>query len=175
MTYHPPIHVGFIEGSLLPPSQVALAKPKDKTNKDLPPKDKEPPATDKEPAATDVLMVTVHTVRKGQTEEDRENGDPSSVEIKRPESTKAIILSGDSTLPRDKFIQDLRGELERELKRILNEPGNKKLREDGKTELKLEVDGDLKHRYWMSFYDTCKMSGFQSIYFVAPAPEVKAK
>jgi biopolymer transport protein ExbD len=178
MTYHPPIHVGFIEGSLLPPSQVTTAKPKDK-GKDVVPKDKEPPpAIDEDPEKAetrDVLLITVRTVKKGQDEGDRGNGDPNSVEIKRPEAASPMVLSGDTSLKKDRFVEGLRKDLDRELKRILNEPGNKQLKDKGKTQVKLEVDGDLKHRYWMSFYDTCKMSGFQSIYFVAPPPEVKAK
>lgn len=186
MTYHPPVHVGFIEGSLLPPSQLTYAKPKDKgpPDKNAKPKEKKdmPPPADTEPIMTDVLLVTVRTVKmdengKTQKEGDRVNGDPRAVEIKRPEKSDPLVLPlvTNTSLPRDKFVEGLRNELDKELKRILNEPGNKLLRADGKTEIKLEVDGDLKHRYWMSFYDTCKTSGFQSIHFVAPAPQPKAK
>jgi biopolymer transport protein ExbD len=177
MTYHPPVNVGFVEGALLPPTREKVPdKPKAKENKNVNPKggpkDPPPPVEHKEPDLTaDLLLVVVRTVQEGQKEGDRTGGDPRAVEIKRPEQLNPQILSGNPNLAKKEFVKDLRKALDDELKKILDEPANKALKEKGKTEVKLEVDGKLKHGYWMSFYDTCKQAGFQNISFVAPAPD----
>ena len=183
MTYHPPVNVGFVEGSLLPPTKIFISEKKGKDKNPNPPKEapKEPPPppVDKEPdVGSDLLLVVVRSVKAGQKEGNRENGDPSTIEIKRtgPQAIEPMIISGNPAEPKERFVEGLRKDLDRELKAILDRPASKILRTAGEVpELKLEVDADLKHRYWMNFYDTCKMSGYKNINFVAPAPDQDQK
>ena len=121
---------------------------------------------DEEPKAADALLVTVKAVEKGKIEGDRADGDLRWVDVKRPEAVNPITINGNSSLPREAFVRDLAKELDRELKKLLAETGKS-------TDIKLEADNNLKHRYWMVFYDTCKLAGFQNIHFVAPEPERK--
>ena len=149
MNYHPSALEGHIDGNLLPPTLIAQTGPKsaDPVPMDL-------PATDDEPQLQDVLLVVVKSVPKGQTEGQRFDGEPSRIMLKRPENPEAMTVSDtDSTLPEG-------------LKKLTNELKN----ETGiKANIKIEADGDLKHRYLMEVYDACKRAGYQNISFVAPA------
>lgn len=159
MTYHPSALEGHIDGTLAPPKKIATKGPKsDPQDLSL--------AVDEEPKAADALLVTVKAVEKGKIEGDRADGDPRWVDVKRPEAVNPITINGNSSLPREAFVRDLAKELDRELKKLLAETGKS-------TDIKLEADNNLKHRYWMVFYDTCKLAGFQNIHFVAPEPERK--
>ena len=149
MNYHPSALEGHIDGNLLPPTQIATTGPQsaDPVPKDL-------PATDEEPQLQDVLLVVVKSVAKGQTEGRRFDGEPSRIMLKRPENPVAVTVSDtDSTLPEG--LAKLTSELKKET-------GNK-------ANIKIEADGDLKHRFLMEVYDACKRAGYQNISFVAPA------
>jgi biopolymer transport protein ExbD len=74
--------------------------------------------------------------------------------LKRPENPTPVTVSDTDTSLED-GLKKLTGELKREA--------------GGKTNIKIEGDGDLKHMYLMQVYDACKQAGFQNISFVAPA------
>jgi len=148
MTYHPSALEGHIDGNLLPPTLVA-EKSKDITPMDL-------PTIDEEPQLQDVLLVVVKAVPKGQTEGQRFDGEPSRIMLKRPENPDAMTISDTDTSLAD-GLKKLTAELKRE--------------GGTKANIKIEGDGDLKHRYLMEVYDACKKAGFQNISFVAPARE----
>ncbi len=184
MTYHTPLMEGYIEGSLLPP-RVEKAKDKDKANID--PTQPGTAVADEDPPLNDTLLVVIRTLAEKDEANERPllNGEPRWVEIKLPESAQPIIKSGDRSVfknwtkdPRDKltgveiternqmvaeYTRSLVKEVDRELKQILKKPGAKS------TDVRLEADSRLKHRYWMAIYDTCKLAGFENIHFVAPA------
>ena len=138
MTYHPPVNVGFVEGSLLPPTKIFISEKKGKDKNPNPPKEapKEPPPppVDKEPdVGSDLLLVVVRSVKAGQKEGNRENGDPSTIEIKRtgPQAIEPMIISGNPAEPKERFVEGLRKDLDRELKAILDRPASKILRGRG--------------------------------------------
>jgi biopolymer transport protein ExbD len=148
MNYHPSALEGHIDGNLLPPTLIAQTGPKtaDPVPMDL-------PASDDEPQLQDVLLVVVKSVAKGQTEGQRFDGEPSRIMLKRPENPEAMTVSDtDSTLPEG--LTKLTTELKKET--------------GTKANIKIEADGDLKHRYLMEVYDACKRAGYQNISFVAP-------
>jgi biopolymer transport protein ExbD len=189
MTYHPPVNVGFVEGDLLPPTKEVEKKVKekekpkgkekkdDKTPKefkdkieDKKPEDKTPEQVE-EDEKVEVVRVTVRAVKDDQREGDREGGDPNAIDVHRDEGT--MTLMADANLNKKDFVSALKKELSDKLKEILE-----KAKKENKTpELRFEVDGKLKHRYWLAFRDTCIQSGFNNIRFVAPPaePQVQAK
>ena len=144
ITYHPAALEGHVDGELLPPTKVALKGPGKATD----PKDDAPPI-DEEPKLTEVLMVQVKAV--GATE-----GLPNQILLKRPEEA-----SGKLVATSDQKFQDGLKLLKNELEKYIKESG-------GGGTVKIEADGDLKHRYAMDVYDTCKMAGFKNIALVAP-------
>lgn len=155
MTYHPSALEGHIDGNLLPPTLLATKGPKSAENmpSELPPIDEEPPLQD-------VLLVVVKSADKTQNIQGRADGEPSQILLKKPESADRVTIADtDVTLA-----QGLK-KLTAELKKVLDEPGA------SKTNIKIEADGTLKHRYLMQVYDACKIAGYQNISFVAPARE----
>ncbi len=149
MTYHPSALEGHIDGNLLPPTLTATKGPKsaDPVPMDL-------PATDEEPLLQDVLLVVVKSVPPGQKEGERTDGEPSRIMLKRPENTTPATIS-DTDSPLAEGLKKLTTELKKEA--------------GIKANIKIEGDGDLKHRYLMEVYDACKQAGFQNISFVARA------
>ena len=185
MTYHTPIMEGFIQGRFLPPrTEKAKDKDKGKTNV-ADPKQPAPPVVDEDPPLSDTLLVVIRALSEKDEANERplRNGEPRWVEIRLLEDT--IIKNGDRSFfinwkknPGDKlteaenqerermvakYAMSLVKEVDRELKEILKKPGNKA------TDVRLEADPGLKHRYWMEIYDTCKLAGYQNIHFIAPA------
>jgi biopolymer transport protein ExbD len=162
MTYHPSALEGHIDGTLLPPTSLATKGNKTEVNLD--------PATDDEPKLTETLLVKVKAVGKGQSEGGRQDGEPRWIELLRAEagSTPLTVNGNPSARDLEDFVKSLEEDLNKELKKILKEPGSLN------TDIKLEADPDLKHRFWMKFYDVCKLSGFKNIHFVSP-PQNQAK
>jgi biopolymer transport protein ExbD len=154
MVYHPSALERHIDGNLLPPTDIARSS-KNATQTDL-------PATDVDPPMEDALLVKVLSVAPKQDEgvgddgQQRKDGDPSRIMLKRKENADAIIFAG-SDRP---FAEDLK-RLTAELKK---EAGPK-------VDIKIEGDGNLKHQYLMLVYDACKQAGYKNIAFVAPAVE----
>ena len=149
MTYNPSALEGHIDGTLVPPSEVAS---KSKENiaimDDLP--------SDADPDLAEAVLIKVKAVAKGQQENKRIDGQPSRIELSRPGEGQKVVSDSDVSL------EEGLKELSDELKRILNEPGAIK------TNIKLEGDTDLKHMYMMRVYDVCKQAGYRNISFVAP-------
>jgi len=187
MTYHPSALEGHFDIKMLPPEKVA-AKGKEDTSKD--------PPTDAPPELTDVLLVSVKAVGKGQSEGTRTEGDPSRIELKRPEDTNPELISDLNTEVVKKLTPDLKDflddvpmnprlkeqlkekynmtlfqegldKLSAELKRFLEDPSHTK------ANIKISPDPELKQKYTLGMYDACKLAGFQNIQFVAPAIEQK--
>ena len=187
MTYHPSALEGHFDIKMLPPEKVA-AKGKEDTSKD--------PPTDAPPELTDVLLVSVKAVGKGQSEGARTEGDPSRIELKRPEDTNPELISDLNTEVVKKLTPDLKDflddvpmnprlkeqlkekynmtlfqegldKLSAELKRFLEDPSHTK------ANIKISPDPELKQKYTLGMYDACKLAGFQNIQFVAPAIEQK--
>jgi biopolymer transport protein ExbD len=155
MTYHPSALEGHFDIKLLPPKNLA-------TKNDKAPKDELPPTGD-EPELNDVLLVTVKTVARFQTEHGRTDGDPSRILLTRPEDAGNPMTIADSDIP----FEDGLKKLQVELKKFLEDPTH------SKANIKIEPDAELKHKYTMEVYDACKGSGFQNIQFVGPAYEAK--
>jgi biopolymer transport protein ExbD len=162
MTYHPSALEGHFDIKLLPPKTVAT--------KGAPSTNELPPASE-EPELNDVLLVTVKAVAKGQSESGRLEGDPSRILLTRPEDASNPVPLEDTN---DKFPGLTR--LGTELKKFLADPGH------SNANIKIEPDGELKHKYAMQVYDACKRvrqrpdgswEGFQNIQFVGPAYEAK--
>jgi biopolymer transport protein ExbD len=155
ITYHPAALEGHVDGELLPPTKVATKGPPKMEKDDSPP-------IDEEPKLTDVLMIQVKAVGKGQVEsrspdDRRTEGMPSQIMIKLPEDT-APRLVADTEVKFNIGLKMLKNELEKTLKQGAV----------GTANIKIEADGDLKHRYAMDVYDTCKLAGFKNIALVAP-------
>lgn len=163
MTYNPSALETHIDGTLLPPTKMAMkgpkapADPKDMT--DIPP-------TDTEPELTEVLMVTVKAVPRGQTDGTRNDGEPARILLKRPENPAPDVVGDPSDGPVDDKKLTHLARLNEELKKIVGEGGA------GAT-IKIEADGGLKHRYTVQVYDACKHAGFKNVAFVAPVIESK--
>jgi hypothetical protein len=187
MTYHPSALEGYFDIKMLPPEQVAAKGDKD-TSKD-------PGLTDP-PELTDVLTVYVKAVARGQKEGTRAEGDPSRVELKRPEDgANAEMICDMNSEAVTKLTPDLKDFLddvpmEQKLKDALKEKYNMALFQEGlgklsaelkkfledpshiKANIKIAPDPELKHKYTMALYDACKGTSqaplFQNIQFVAP-------
>jgi biopolymer transport protein ExbD len=154
MTYHPSALEGHFDIKMLPPEKVA-AKGKEDTSKD--------PPTDAPPELTDVLLVSVKAVGKGQSEGNRTEGDPSRIELKRPEDSNPELISD---LNNDVSYEEGLKKLSAELKKFLEDPSHTK------ANIKIAPDPELKQRYTLALYDACKGTReeplFQNIQFVAP-------
>src|SRR5579864_5826574 len=152
MTYHPSALEGHFDVKMLPPEKVA-AKGKEDTSKD--------PPTDAPPELTDVLLVQVKAVGKGQQEGTRTEGDPSRIELKRPEDTNPETIAD---LGADISYEDGLKKLGAELKKFLEDPSHTK------ANIKIAPDPELKQRYTLALYDACKGTReaplFQNIQFV---------
>jgi biopolymer transport protein ExbD len=172
MTYHPSALEGHIDGTLLPPSKSQSKGPADKKSKD-----DSPPLEELDPKLTETLLVKIEAIPKGQEEGGRREGEPRAIKLFRADSAdRPILISGNrEAADLEKFIDSLAKELDGELKKILKEAGS------SNNDLKLEADANLKHKYWMKFYDVCKgkklpdktWTGFTNIHFVSPVIDRK--
>lgn len=150
MTYHPSALEGHIDGKLVPPS-TPLIKGKEKNT----PVDT-PLLADSEPDLEDTLSVIVKAIPKGGMERGRNDGEPAQIYVKKKEDTElTLVADTDESLP------DSYKKLKARLKASLaggTLQGN----------IRLDCQGDLKHRYVMEIYDVCKGAGFKNVSFVAP-------
>lgn len=156
MTYNPSALEGHINGALVPPSQVATVNKNDKAVKN----DTEPPVSVDEPDLTETTIVTVKSVGKGMSEGDRLDGEPSRILLKRVEDTQPTRVV-DGNVP-----------LKEELKAL-----ERRLKEGAKgavkTNIRIEGDAELKHKWVMQVYDVCKGAGYSNVSFVAPAKKAR--
>jgi hypothetical protein len=187
MTYHPSALEGYFDIKMLPPEKVAAKGDKD-TSKD--------PGIADPPELIDVLTVYVKSVGQGQQEGTRKAGEPSRLELKRPEDgANPEMISDMNSETVTKLTPDLKdflddvpmdsrkkealrekynmalfheglGKLSLELKKFLDDPSHIK------ANIKIAPDPDLKHKYTMALYDACKGTKeaplFQNIQFIAP-------
>lgn len=168
MVYHPAALEGHIEGKLLPPSAYATKGPKGPDTPSLEPL----PAVDAPPELEDAILVQVKAVGKGQVEGDRTEGQPSRLQIIRPDAAgEPQIIAGSEVTLKEGLVS-----LEKELRRLYLEahpeaadPGAAKKKDTViRAKIKLEGDADLKHEFMMRVYDVCKRAGYDEIAFVAP-------
>jgi len=160
--YHPSAMEGHIDGKLLPPED-AVGKGESKEPMELPP-------LQEDPVVEDHFKVLLRAVKAGQTEGDRQDGDPSQLFLQRPETPDLGVPLADNDV---KFADALE-RLKTELKQILEGPTGKA------SKVKLLADGNLKYSYLMQVYDVCRLAEvvnkngekvkFKDVSFVGPAP-----
>jgi biopolymer transport protein ExbD len=167
MTYHPHAAEGHIDGKLLP------AKPAINTTAPVP-KDKDVAPTDDNPedSTKDTLVVIVKAVPKGEIRGKLEEGDPTQIQLRRPESpaTPENIVDVDSNAVtvKEGGVRELAGfesglqKLRSELEKVAKAPGG------GQTNINIEADPSLHHGYFVRVYDVCKTSGFKGVGFAPP-------
>ncbi len=156
MTYHPSALEGHINGKLVPPSN-PLIKGKEKNT----PTDQQLLA-DSDPDLEDTLQVVVKAIPKGGIgERGRTDGQPAQIYIKKKEDTDLTLIADT-----DEPIADSFKKLKSKLKATLAGGALK-------GNIRLECQGDLKHKYVMEVYDACKGAGFQNVSFVAPVADRK--
>ncbi len=158
MTYHPSALEGHFEVKLLPPEKVALKGPAAAAKMEL-------PSSDEEPTLTDVVLLTVKAA--GKSDNQREDGQPRQILLKRPEATAPQVVANVDDALGEKEPQDMKGPFFRKLRAEL-----KKVAAESTTltaDIKIEADPELKHMYTMEIYGLCRQAGFQRISFVAPA------
>lgn len=169
MTYHPSSMEGHFDIKLLPPKDLVTKAQKAEDIK----QDMTPPAED-DPKAEDQLLVSIKSVKDGQTQGSRTGGDADFIKLYRPQDTDPATIAVEEkdalTTKEDQddpalagFVHTLKKELAPKLKEFLDNPTN------SNTSIKIEPDAKLKHKYAMAAYDTCKQAGFQSIQFVGPS------
>lgn len=156
MTYHPSALEGHINGNLVPPTKTAV---KGKENVQV----MDTLLPDSDPDLEDTLQVIIKSVKKGEVERNRKDGEPTAIFVKRKEdSDKGVVADSDEDLE-----ISLR-KLKDRLKAALAGGGMK-------GNIRLDCEGDLKHQYVMRVYDVCKQAGFQNVSFVAPVADLTKK
>jgi biopolymer transport protein ExbD len=164
MTYHPNALEGHIDGKLLPPVNVAKKGPNEA------PKDKGPDIpVDQDPdeSLKDMIYVLVKAVPRGHAEGNLKEGDPTRLQLKRPETGGNAETIAEVDRAED-FATPLK-KLSAALEKIQHSPTG------AQTSVSIEADPDLKHGYVMQVYDACKNAGFKSIGFVPPPLEVQGR
>jgi biopolymer transport protein ExbD len=150
MTYHPSALEGHINGNLVPPAN-PLIKGKEKNTPT-----EQPLLADSDPDLEDTLSVIVKAIPKGGMERGRSDGQPAQMYIKKKEDTDlTLVADTDETIP------DSYKKLKARLKASV---GGGTMQNN----IRLDCQGDLKHKYVMELYDVCKSSGFKNVSFVAP-------
>jgi len=154
MTYHPSALEAHIDGKLLPPAKVASVGPASPKKDEKDP----PPAQDEDPEkAKMTIRVIVKAVAKGKTEGKKGEGEPSQIQLKRPEKTEAETIS-DTDTPLDVGLKRLKEELMK----------IRKGADGDRTNVTIDADPDLKYGYFIQVQDTCKAARFPAIGFAAP-------
>lgn len=149
MTYHPSAMEGYVNGNLVPPSRVKVICIDPKATDDL-----LPPG---EPDLTETVQVIVHSMPRGGLERARGDGQPAQIFVKSSEDVDSTLVS-DTDEPLSDSLKKLKTRL-----RSLH-------RGRAASNLRLDCQPDLKHRYVMEIYDVCRASGFENVSFVAPTP-----
>lgn len=150
MTYHPSALEGHINGNLVPPTN-PLIKGKEKNT----PTD-QPLLADSEPDLEDTLSVIAKAIPKGGMERGRNDGEPAQIYVKKKEDTD-LTLVADTDEPIAESYKKLKAKLKASLAGGALQ-GN----------IRLDCQGDMKHKYVMELFDVCKSSGFKNVSFVAP-------
>ena len=153
MTYHPHAIEGHIDGKLLPPSKIETAG-----NKAKDPNAAIAPIDPDDEKSKDNLTVLIKAVPKGQTEGTRKEGDPTRIQLKRPESPGTPETIADNDV---EFATGLKV-LGKELERAQKSPGG------AQTAINIEADPDLRQQYVVQVYDVCKAAGYRTVGFVPP-------
>ena len=107
--------------------------------------------------------IRIKAVGRDQQIGSRLEGQPSQIFIKQAADTGFVELAGADI----EFDVALR-KLEQRLKELV------KQKAITNANLKIEGDSDLRQRYIMEVYDTCKKAGFDKLHFVPP-PVMKTK
>jgi len=149
MTYHPSALEGHIDGSLLPPSKVAVGGAK------TPDKDTVP--VDRPPDDKDVVKVIVKAVKQG-----KHDGEPSQIFVKRQEDANPELVA------------DLEQDLDSGLRKLKERLKNFQSK-GAKANANIEADSNLKHQYFLKVYDVCKAANFENIGFIAPPDGLETK
>jgi biopolymer transport protein ExbD len=151
VTYHPSALERHIDGTLLPPANIAIQGKKDDKNAtpvDTPPDDK------------DTVVVQVKAVK--QLEGKRREGELSQIYLKTKEDANPeLIVDSDQDL--ESGLKKLRDRL-----KTLQEKG-------GKANINIAADTNLKHEFFIRVYDVCKAAKFDNVGFVAPADAITKK
>lgn len=166
MTYHPSSLEGHFDLTLVPP--------KLEQNAPVPRENKFETMPNSEPVAEDIIIVSIKSVKDGQTQGSRTGGDADFIRLYRPQDTDPVTITVEEksfvTTKEDQddpalaaFVHTLKKELVPKLKEFLDNPTN------SNANIKIEPDAKLKHKYAMAAYDTCKQAGFQAIQFVRPS------
>lgn len=166
MTYHPHAAEGHIDGKLLPP-KAAVKGPENSK-----PKDDTAPSTEPDPEG-DALVVVVKAMPRGQVEGKLQEGDPTRIQLKRPEGggTAETIadVDADAVTEPTQGERVLRGfeagldKLKLELEKAQKAPGG------AQSTVSIEADPGLHHGWFVRVYDVCKAAGFKGVGFVPPA------
>lgn len=159
MTYHPSALEAHVNGKLVPPSNPLIHG----KQKNIPLDD--PLLSNSDPELEASLQVFVKAIPKGGMERTRTDGQPAQFYVKKPEDVDMGAPIADTDEPLDVSLRKLKSAL----KSVL--AGGAAAM---KGNIRLECQGDMKHRYVMEIYDICKSAGFQNVAFVAPAPDKKA-
>jgi biopolymer transport protein ExbD len=159
MTYHPNALEGHINGKLLPP--IKSAEPGTAAKKEIEPVPM--PTEPDDPKET--IYVVIKAVAKGKTEGFRSEGEPTRIQLKKPENAGVPDLISDTDTP---FPQGLK-KLQAELEKVARTPGGAKMN------IAIEGDPDLRNEYVIRVYDVCKRAGFNNIGFVPPPLDVQGR
>jgi len=166
MTYHPSAVEGHIDGKLLPPVQPPAigGTPKDK---DVVPQ-KDPDIDD----IKDKYFVIIKAVPHGQIRGKLEEGEPTQIQLKRPESPAApdtlADVDSNAVTVKENGERVLAGwesgldTLKKELERIQKNSGG------AEAIINIQADGALHHGFVVRAYDVCKLAGFKAIGFAPP-------
>jgi biopolymer transport protein ExbD len=159
MVYQPSALEGHIDGNLLPPRAKDIkAVGKKEPSKD----DAKKIAADPNPNEESSIIVIVKAVRKGEAVGTQVAGDPTRIQLKRPESPDPETISDTNS----DFKTGLR-KLESELKKIYDSPSGGE-----KAVISIEADPDLRHEFVVNVYDVCRRARFKSVGFIAPPENV---
>lgn len=154
MTYHPSALEGHIPVSLIPPEDPAK-RGQENAKTDVAPLSVS--EDDLMPELNEAILVKIRAVGKGQEVGNHLEGQPKQLFIKQATETEPQLIA-DVDVDFEVAFQRLDGKLKDLIKQ-----GTAK-----KSDLKIECDSDLRVRYKMQVYDTCKKAGFDKIHFVPP-------
>ncbi len=183
MTYHPSALEGHIMGELLPPeTEDYVDKKKEKqgagaltTRKAA---EEELSGDDDIIKVSDEIKLRVIAHQEGTPSQHMKPGMPYQIKLKTPAASGYETVcdftdpeidpnkSNDSKYVAQKVDQYIKRGLVDLLERMVvlrKEVG------EAKANVKLHPDGNLKHYYFVSIYDSCKKSGFKKVNFVAPS------
>jgi biopolymer transport protein ExbD len=171
MTYHPAAVERHIDGKLLPPLKPAIiGEPKDKKDKDATPNDQDPEKLKEQ------YFVIIKSVPKGAVRGELKEGEPTQIQLKRPENptTPDTLVDVDPNAVKNEINKDGEPEriivgwekgldlLKRELEKVSKGPAG------GQGSINIQADASLHHGFVVRVYDVCRLAGFQAVGFAPP-------